>query len=226
MRSAPRGGTSPGAPALAGPRGPGSLCWPGGRPPGTPRMRFAPRGGTSPAHRRSPGREGPARCAGPGGDPPEPPACASRPAVVLRRHTGARRAARARLAVLARGATPRSPPHALRAPRWYLAGTPALAGPRGPGSLAGCDRLAVTRCCAISPIPTGVRRSLPFGGPGLAQATPRAARRAVSRWYAVRRRRSARARLAMPVINRLAVTRRGICRYQPGLRRSYPFNPG
>ncbi len=28
---------------------------PGGRPPGTPRMRSAPRGGTSPTHRRSPG---------------------------------------------------------------------------------------------------------------------------------------------------------------------------
>ena len=28
------------------------------------------------------------RCAGPGGDPPEPPACAPRPVVVLRRHTG------------------------------------------------------------------------------------------------------------------------------------------
>jgi hypothetical protein len=132
--------------------------------------------------RCSPGHEGPARCAGPGGDPPEPPRCAPRPAVVLRRHTGARRATRARLAVTARGDDPpypplrsaprggtspahrRSPGHegparsyrpggrppvppaALRAPRGYFAGTPALAGPRGPGSLAGYDRLAVARC--------------------------------------------------------------------------------
>ena len=37
---------------------------PGGRPPGTPRMRSAPRGGTSPTHRRSPGPSAPDSLAG------------------------------------------------------------------------------------------------------------------------------------------------------------------
>jgi hypothetical protein len=61
--------------------------------------------------RRRPLRFERSRCAGPGGDPPEPPA------------------------VPARGATPRSPPHALRAPWWYFADTPATRPGQGPGSL-------------------------------------------------------------------------------------------
>ena len=46
---------------------------PGGRPPGTPRMRSAPRGGTSPTHRPLTG------LCWPGGRPPGTPACAPRP---------------------------------------------------------------------------------------------------------------------------------------------------
>ena len=62
------------------------------------------------------------RCAArPGGDPPEPPAAP------------------------ARGATPRNPPHALRAPRWYFADTPATHRARGPVRWAGNDRLVVGR---------------------------------------------------------------------------------
>ena len=52
------------------------------------------------------------------------------------------------------GGRPPVPPAALRAPRWYFADTPALAGPRGPGSLAGYDRLALTRCGARRYPPT------------------------------------------------------------------------
>ncbi len=47
--------------------------------------------------------------------------------------------------VLPGGTTPRNPPLRSAPARWYFAGTPALAGPRGPGSLAGYDRLAVAR---------------------------------------------------------------------------------
>ena len=44
-----------------------------------------------------------------------------------------------------RGRPPWNPPLRSAPARWYFADTPALAGPRGPGSLAGYDRLAVTR---------------------------------------------------------------------------------
>ncbi|MGD0937421.1 MAG: 3'-5' exonuclease, partial [Streptosporangiaceae bacterium] len=47
--------------------------------------------------------------------------------------------------VLARGATPRNPPNALRAPRWYFADTPAAHRAQGPVRWAGHERLAVTR---------------------------------------------------------------------------------
>jgi hypothetical protein len=43
------------------------------------------------------------------------------------------------------GGDPPEPPAALRAARWYFADTPALAEAFGPGSLAGNERLAVTR---------------------------------------------------------------------------------
>ncbi len=52
--------------------------------------------------------------------------------------------------------------------RWYFADTPALAGPGGPGSLAGYDRLAVTRVGCSPKAP-----ALPAGEPGsLAGNTP------------------------------------------------------
>ena len=62
MRSAPRGGTSPTAPATRRAQGPARSAGPGGDPR-TPRMRSAPRGGTSPTHRPLAGRK--ARLAGP-----------------------------------------------------------------------------------------------------------------------------------------------------------------
>ena len=46
------------------------------------------------------------------------------------------------------GGDPPDPSMRFAPARWYLADTPALAGPRGPGSLAGNDRFAVTRCGA------------------------------------------------------------------------------
>ena len=48
---------------------------------------------------------------------------------------------------------PPEPPAALRAPLWFFADTPSLAGPGGPGSLAGYERLAVA--CAVLADSTG-----------------------------------------------------------------------
>ena len=58
-----------------------------------------------------------------GGDPPEPPACAPRPAVVLRRHSASP------------GGRPPGTPAALRAPLRYFADTPATRRAVGPDSL-------------------------------------------------------------------------------------------
>ena len=60
------------------------------------------------------------------------------------------------------GRAPRSPPHALRAPRWYIADTPAAHRAGGPVRWAGNERLAVTRA-PCSPIHRPLTRA---SGPG------------------------------------------------------------
>jgi hypothetical protein len=80
------------------PEPPAALCWPGGRPPGTPRCAVLARG-TTPS-------EPPLHCAGPGGDPPEPPAALRARAVVLRRDTGHSPGPRARFAGPVTSASP------------------------------------------------------------------------------------------------------------------------
>jgi len=52
-----------------------------------------------------------------------------------------------------RGGDPPDPPHALRAPRWYFADTPAAHRAQGPVRWAGNERLTVTRawCSPIGP---------------------------------------------------------------------------
>jgi hypothetical protein len=60
------------------------------------------------------------------------------------------------------GRAPRSPPHALRAPRWYIAETPAAHRAGGPVRWAGNERLAVTRA-PCSPIHRPLTRA---SGPG------------------------------------------------------------
>jgi hypothetical protein len=91
-----------------GGRGSAFAIW-GGTTPWNPPLRFAPRDGTSPAHRPLTGPKGPGSLCWPG------------------------------------GTTPLEPPGALRAPRWYFAGTPAAHRAQGARFASRYERLAVTR---------------------------------------------------------------------------------
>ena len=139
LRFAPRDGTSPAHRPLTGPKGPGSLCWPGGttllEPPAAlraPRWYFA---GTPAAHRAQGARFA---VLARGDDPPGTPRCASRPAMVLRRHTGRSPGPRGPVRCAGPGGRPPWNPPVRFAPRDGT--SPAhrpLTGPKGPGSLAG-----------------------------------------------------------------------------------------